>query len=198
MTRVGGDAIAYALGRVGSTMPDDGLCLQFTREPFAIGALYASAIDAWYGADFRQVGDRNPPPAVPVWFDTPSIYGHVAFWCGPDDGIVSTFNDEIRQFPSIAAVEDAFNGPYMGWGPGLNEVQVWWPPATPGEDDDMHLSLIYTTGGDTWWTFDGLHKRQLGPSGASQLADLGLISRDQLAAGPQWLPPDDLAAIPDA
>jgi hypothetical protein len=199
MTRTGDEAVQYALSRVGTTMPDSGLCLQFTRENFAIPALYGSAVDAWYGADYRQVGDRNPPEAVPVWFKSSSPYRHVAFHCY-DGVIVTTFNADIRRFDSIAAMESSF-GPYAGWGPGLNEVQVWWPPTTPpdGEDDDMaSLTLIYTTGSDTWWTFDGIHKRQLAPNGAQQLVDVGLLSPETLAAGPKWLPPGDLEAIPDA
>ena len=93
-------------------MPDSGLCLQWTREPFEIPAYYASAVDAWYGADYRQVGDRNPPQAVPVWFKSSSPYRHVAFHCY-DGVIVSTFNAEIRRFESIASMESVY-GPYAG------------------------------------------------------------------------------------
>jgi len=200
MTRTGQEAIDYTLARVGTYMPDSGLCLQFTRQDFAIGSLYYSAIDAWYGSDYRQPGDRNPPEAVPVWFDTPSIYGHVAFHCGGGQ-VVSTFNDEIRAYSSLEHVENVFNGPYMGWAPGLNEAQVWWPPNEPpptgGVADDMAV-LVYTDGSQTWWLYNGLNKRALGPSEPGQLADLGVITREQLAAGPSWLPADTINGIPNA
>ncbi|MGY4645881.1 hypothetical protein [Cellulomonas sp. URHB0016] len=197
MTRLGDDAVAYALSRVGGAMPDSGLCLQWTREPFAIGALYGSAVDAWYGSNHRVPGDRNPPPAVPVWFDSSSIYEHVAFHCG-DGVIVSTFNAEIRRFESIGAMETVY-GPYAGWGPGLNEVQVWWPPTTPApEMEDDVKALIYTDGTPTWWLYDGLTKRELRPGEPDQLVDLGLITREQLDAGPKWLPATTIDGIPDA
>lgn len=196
---VGQAANDYALSRVGTHMPDSGLCLQFTRQNFEIGSLYYSAIDAWYGSDYRQPGDRNPPPAVPVWFDTPSVYGHVCHHIG-GGVIVSTFNDEIRQYSSIDQVESVFAGPYMGWGPGLNEAQVWWPDTPPpatGGDDDVQV-LIYTDGSQTWWLYNGQTKRKLAPDEPTQLADLGLITRDQLAAGPSWLPSPTVDAIPNA
>jgi hypothetical protein len=200
MTRLGQEAIDYALARVagGAGMPDSGLCLQWTREPFAIGALYGSAVDAWYGADHRQRGDRNPPPAVPVWFDSSSVYEHVAFWCGEQyGGLVTTFNAELRVM-SLDAAEDVY-GPYAGWSPGLNEVQVWWPPTTPApEMEDDVKALIYTDGTPTWWLYDGLTKRELRPGEPDQLVDLGIITREQLTAGPKWLPAGTVDGIPDA
>lgn len=197
--RTGQEAIDYCMARVGTYMPDSGLCLQFTRQNFAIPSWYYSAIDAWYGSDHRQPGDRNPPPAVPVWFDTASIHGHVAFHCEGGQ-VVSTFNNEIRLYSSIGHVEDVFSGPYMGWGPGLNEHQLWWQPTPPPEEDDdvTRPVLIYTDGTPTWWLFDGLNKRELAPGEQNQLADLGIITRDQLAAGPSWLPAGTISAIPNS
>jgi len=197
--RVGQDAIDYTLSRVGTRMPDSGLCLQFTRQNFAIAALYASAIDAWNGSKYKQPGDRNPPPAVPVYFHTPSPYRHVAFHCY-DGLIVSTFNDEIRQYPGgISQVESVFNGPYLGWAPGLNKVRVFYPDPAPIPEDEMaRVSLIYTTGSQTWWAYDGLFKRALGPDEPQHLADVGLITAEQLAAGPSWFPNAEVDAIPDA
>jgi hypothetical protein len=110
-------------------MPESGLCLQFTRQCFEVPSLYASAIDAWNATDDPHPDDRNPPPAVPVWFWSSSIYRHVAFYVGP--GVVTTFNEDIRLFGSIAEMEGVY-GPYMGWAyDHLNQHDV-----TP-EDDEM-------------------------------------------------------------
>jgi len=195
--RVGQAAIDYTLARVGTRMPDSGLCLQFTRQNFAVGALYASAIDAWNGSMYKQPNDRNVPPAVPVYFYTPSPYRHVAFHCY-DGLIVSTFNDEIRSYPGgISQVEAVFNGPYMGWAPGINKVRVFYPEPDPTEDEDMaRIALIYTTGSDTWWSYDGVWRHVLTAAGAQNLADCGLITPETLAAGPKWIAPDELNAIP--
>jgi hypothetical protein len=131
--RTGQAAIDAALARVGGTMPASGYCLAFTREPFAIPALYASAIDAWNAATEPHPDDRFPPPGVPVWFWSSSIYRHVAFHVGGGQ-IVTTHNADIRLYPSIDAMEGPF-GPYMGWAyDDLNDRDVT-PTTTPPEDD---------------------------------------------------------------
>jgi hypothetical protein len=128
--RTGDEATSAALARVGSTMPAAGYCLQFTRENFQIPPLYASAIDAWNAADHPHPDDRNPPPAVPVWFWSSSIYRHVAFHVGGGQ-VVTTFNEDIRLFGSLGEMESVY-GPYMGWAYNdLNDHDV-----TP-EDDTM-------------------------------------------------------------
>ncbi len=134
-SRIGDAAIDYARGRVGTQMPAAGYCLQFTRQCFNIPSKYASAIDAWNAAQTRRSGDRYPPKAVPVWFRTPSVYDHVAFWCG-SDRIVTTFNADIREYSgnAIARVERDFNGTYLGWAYDLNAYSV--DPGTNGADVD--------------------------------------------------------------
>src|SRR3954468_21259845 len=109
MTRTGQAAIDWAYSRVGNGppppngMPDDGLCLQFTRECFAVPALYASAIDAWETNPEQHPGDRYPPPAVPVWFWSSAPYRHIAFHAGGGQ-VITTFNDDVRVYPSLAAM----------------------------------------------------------------------------------------------
>jgi hypothetical protein len=128
--RTGQAAIDYTNSRVGGTMPDSGLCLQFVRQNYAVPSFYYSAIDAWNAAVDKHPNDRNPPPGTPVYFWTPSQYRHVAFHTG-DGRVVSTFNADIRSFPSLAAVESSFGGPYMGWAQDLNRQLVWWNPDEP-------------------------------------------------------------------
>ena len=140
--RTGQAAVDYAESRVGSAMPDSGLCLQMVRQNFAIPSYYYAAIDAWNGADDRHPSDRNPPPAVGVWFDSTSIYGHVAFHVGAGR-VITTFNAEIRAYPSIAAMESVY-GPFMGWASDLNEQWVHDPRPTPPpiEEDDMPFPMF--------------------------------------------------------
>jgi hypothetical protein len=132
MTRTGQAAIDYARSRVGGTMPDSGLCLQFVRTCFDVGSYYYSAIDAWNAAADKHPGDYNPPPAVPLYFRTPSPYDHVVFGCSTGE-IISTFNADIRSYSSIYAIEAAFDGTYLGWAGDINRVDIYNPP--PPEDD---------------------------------------------------------------
>ena len=131
MTRTGQGAIDYARSRVGANqMPDSGLCLQFVRTCFDVPSYYYSADLAWAGAQRKHPGDRNPPPAVPLWFATPSPYDHVVFCCSSGE-IISTWDDDVRSYPSISAVEAAFDGTFLGWAEDINRVTIWTP------EDDM-------------------------------------------------------------
>jgi len=166
--RTGQAAIDYANSRVGGYMPAAGYCLAFTRENYAAPAVYASAADQWNGA-VQVPGDRNPPPGVPVYFRTPSIYDHVAFHCG-DGRIVSTFNDEIRAYTSIGHVENVFDGTYQGWSHDICERLVHVPTAPPVvemEDPEMFvisqnlhgLALVgsnyyHPFNGEEWYTYE--------------------------------------------
>ena len=132
----------YARNRAasGEVMPDSGLCLQCTRQNHGIPSLYVSAIDAWNGAVNPHPGDRNPPVGVSVWFDSTSIYGHVATHVGGGQ-VVTVFNEEIRQYP-MASMEDIF-GPYMGWADDTNayltNVVAPAPAPLPIGDEDMRV-----------------------------------------------------------
>lgn len=145
--RTGQAAADYARGRVGDRMPEAGYCLQFTRENYPINGYYASAIDAWNGADHRHPDDQNPPVGVPVWYWSTSIYRHVAIFVGGsgEGQVVSTYNDEIRLY-SWDAMKSVF-GDYMGWAEDLNEVRIWTPPPPPEPEipdymkgDDMFVT----------------------------------------------------------
>jgi hypothetical protein len=146
MTRTGDEAIAYARSRVGGTMPASGYCLQFVRQCFDVGSYYASAIDAWNGAPDQHPGDRNPPPAVPLFFATPSVYDHVTF-CASTSEVISTFNADIRSFSGIASIEANFNGTYLGWTESINGVTVYTGggtrpmPGPPEENDEKGMPM---------------------------------------------------------
>jgi hypothetical protein len=146
MVRTGDEAIEYARSRVGpDAMPASGYCLQFVRECFGVGSYYGSAIDAWNGAQYPHPGDRNPPPAVPLYFTSPSIYDHVVFGGGPPaNEIMTTFNDDVRQYSgedAISAIERDFEGTYLGWCEDINTVRVW-SPGDDGGDLDMDEGTV--------------------------------------------------------
>jgi hypothetical protein len=105
-------------------MEDSGLCLKYTRQCFDVASYYGTAIDAWTNNPDQRT-DRNPPPAVPVWFWSSSPYRHVAFWDG--SAVVSTYNDDVRVFASLAAAEGVYGG-YLGWSPQINRVTIYTPP----------------------------------------------------------------------
>ena len=156
MTRTGQDAIDYARGRVGTQMPASGYCLQFVRQCFDVGSYYGSAIDAWNGAEFKHPGDRNPPPAVPLYFYTPSQYDHVTFCVSPGE-VISTFNEDIRSFSGISSIEANFDGQYIGWAEDINGVRIYEevgeaPDMTP--DEAQRLMNIESAVGrlDAMWT----------------------------------------------
>jgi len=147
MTRTGQAAIDYARGRVGpNAMPASGYCLAFVRECFAVASYYGSAIDAWNGSNAKHPGDRNPPPAVPLYFKTPSQYDHVVFG-GSAGEIITTFNADVRRYTAstssaaIDAICRDFDGTYLGWTEDINRVTVWAPEP---EEDDVTPDEVYT------------------------------------------------------
>ena len=133
MTRTGQAAIDYANGCIGENVMPAGYCLQFTRECFAVPALYGSAIDAWNATSWPHPGDRNPPPAVPVWFATPSVYDHVCIRT-EDAYVVSTVNDDVRRFTDISDIERVFDAEFLGWSEDINSVRVYQHQQ---EEEDM-------------------------------------------------------------
>jgi hypothetical protein len=151
MTRTGQAAIDYARSIVGNGpppphgMPAPGYCLKYVRECFAVASYYASAVDAWNAAQARHPGDWNPPPAVPVYFRTPSIYDHVAITGNQPGEILTTYNDDVRRYLGsswadvIRQIERDFDGPYLGWSEDINTVTVW---TDEGDDLDMDEATV--------------------------------------------------------
>lgn len=159
MTRTGQAAIDYARSRVGKTMPQSGLCLQFVRQCFDVPSYYYSAIDAWNASPTKHPGDRNPPPAVPLYFLTPSVYEHVVF-CVSTTEIISTFNADIRRFSGIADIERQFSGSYLGWTEDINRVTVYTGGGSLAPDGDDFMSALsddeqrrVLQAADTWNTW---------------------------------------------
>jgi hypothetical protein len=170
MTRTGAAAIAYARSRVGGVTPEgSGYCLAFTRQCFAVPAYYASAIDAAHGADYPHPGDRNIPPASPVFFSSSSVYDHVAFYVS-DSEVITTWTDDIYSWSMDRMIRDY--GIYRGWSEDLNKVYVMastTPPPLPEEEDKM-LGLARLKDDPQVWIGDGVTRRRV--RSENELADL--------------------------
>lgn len=144
MTRTGADAEAYARSRVGTNMPDAGLCLQCTRENFAIPALYGSAEDAWQYATNKHTGRPPAGSVVPVFWNTPSVYNHVATYLS-NGQVVTTNGARIELWSSIDAITSAFGGPYQGWSEDLNGVRVYGSNEPTPEPPEKTVTYIGKT-----------------------------------------------------
>jgi hypothetical protein len=160
MTRTGQAAIDYA--RAQTSMAQSGMCLQFTRECFAVPALYGSAVDAGYACNAKHPGDWSPPPATPVWFRSPSIYDHVCFYVSASE-VISTYNADVRTYSSLRDVEVKFDAQYVGWGEDINEVHILGAatpdPPPPLDQEDTMLGLARLDGSPDVYVGDGITRR---------------------------------------
>lgn len=134
MTAPSGQAAIDNARQVGAYPP--GYCLKYVRaEAWRIGGLYASAIDAWYGAVDRHPGDRSPPLGAPLFY-AGGQYGHIVVCTKADaEKIRSTdmpyagvVNEGALDWPVIHWGQE-----YLGWTGDLNGVDL---PLDTGEDDD--------------------------------------------------------------
>lgn len=124
MVRTGMAAQRAALDRVGGMMPRAGRCLEFTRGVFGVGPRFPSAISAW---DHAQLRHTDAPPrgaVVPVFFETPSPFRHVAVALG-NGKVVSTNGAKISLWADVGTVARVYRGPYLGWSEDLNGVRVF-------------------------------------------------------------------------
>lgn len=115
-----------------------GYCQQYVRlVAWEVGALYGSAIDAWYGAVERHPGDRTPPLGAPMYYEGGN-YGHVVINSQanterirgtdmPSSGVVS---EDV-----IAWVENNWGYRYLGWTGDINGVDL---PLGEKDDDEMN------------------------------------------------------------
>lgn len=125
---------ALANGRQVTTYPA-GYCLKYVRESWRIGGVYASAIDAWWGAVKRHPGDRSAPIGAPLFYSG-GEYGHIVInGDKPND-------EDMRgtDMPSTGKVSESdidwpvrnWGQTYLGWSEDLNGVDL---PLT--EDEEM-------------------------------------------------------------
>lgn len=123
------------------TRDGTGWCLRFTQSVFGAPAMHESATIAANNTRLRHETRDMPNVAVPVWFDHWGTYGsplryanwgHVVAWV-PGHGFLSSPASGYGQqwFPSIDAVERAFNAKFRFWSEDINGLRV----AQPGEDE---------------------------------------------------------------
>jgi hypothetical protein len=128
--RSGADVVRWALSKTSWSPP--GMCQQFTRMAFNVGAGFPTAAAAWAGADKRHP-TRDPmtvPRAVPVyWTGGSRGFGHAAVSLGnglvrstdwPSTGRVGTAR--------IMDIERAWGHRFVGWTEDINNVTVWQKP----------------------------------------------------------------------
>ncbi len=121
-----------------------GMCLRFVQRVFQNQNLYyyASAWEAWERSVHKSY-ERNIPSdvAVPVYFAHYGTYGsppryanwgHVVVWV-PGRGYLSSPAGGYGQqwFPTIEAVERAFNARYAGWALDVGGLITAWPRGVP-------------------------------------------------------------------
>lgn len=107
------------------------LCLRWVRLVFGVASKYVSAKSAWNNAQYRHVGDRNPPRGVPVFFSG-IPFGHVAVSLGW--GVIRTTAWPSGNFignTTIDALCKKWGRTYLGWTEDLNGVRIYCPTPTP-------------------------------------------------------------------
>lgn len=123
-----------------SVIEPPGLCHRLVREVYGVASHWKlqSAIDAWRATQHKGSGSHPLNVSVPVWFAvTGHNDGHVVAFV-PGKGYLSTKPGKGTAkssiwYPSIAAVEQAFNARYLGWSLDINYVLVAeWVPEPAG------------------------------------------------------------------
>lgn len=156
------DALAWAHNQIG--IPGwSGMCLSFVRTGYNLPGVYASAADAWDGAEHRHTtGDwRDIPEGAPVFmFDGKNPDEHVAFNDG--GGYMVTTNSgtgyPVRQSYDLWA---SWGYRPHGWTEDLNGYYVCDPDGSSETDNGEVVNVPYdfigthdrhTVKADSVWT----------------------------------------------
>ncbi|HWW95516.1 MAG TPA: transglycosylase SLT domain-containing protein [Vicinamibacteria bacterium] len=119
------EAVTDALAEVGKS-EDHNLCLVFVRTMFDVGPMYPTAASAWIGAQYKHVGDTNPPSGVPVWWSGGSSgAGHVALSIGNGKIVSSDIAGGRVGLVPLAKIHDAWGLNYLGWSEDIDGKRVW-------------------------------------------------------------------------
>jgi lysozyme len=126
VTRTRDEAVTWAKGKVGTT-GYGGLCLQFTREAYAIPSKYASAIEAWNKAKHRHSTSSTSgiPVGVPIFLDkSSSEYGHVAVYVGGGRMVTTHASTNKIGEDSVSTWTSDYGYHILGWSEDLNGVLI--------------------------------------------------------------------------
>lgn len=102
-----------------------GLCLQFVRTCFGVGAKYPSAIAAWNGAQYKHQTSSTSgiPVGAPIFF-AGSKYGHVAVYAG--NGNMRTTNSATNRIHTMTVASWVRAGYHLlGWTEDINGVRIY-------------------------------------------------------------------------
>jgi hypothetical protein len=124
--------VARAWAKLHTSWSPSGMCAQFVRSCFGVGAYYGSARLQWLNARYkhRTSDPNNIPPAVPIyWSGGSKGFGHVAFSVG--GGLCRSTDWPSRGRVGIARVSDIhrlWGHTLVGWTEDINRVRVYAPP----------------------------------------------------------------------
>lgn len=137
------DALAWAHNQIG--IPGwSGMCLSFVRTAYNLPGVYASATDAWNGAQYKhRTNDwHDIPIGAPVFGEGSNPDGHVALNDG--DGYMVTTNTAtgypVRQ---SYATWKGYGYTPLGWTEDLNGYYVCKPDGTSGVPDGEVSNVPY-------------------------------------------------------
>lgn len=126
MTRTRSEGMAWAKGKVGTT-GYGGMCLQFTREAYAIPSKYNDAITAWKNAKHKHPTSSTSgiPEGVPIFLDKPSSqYGHVAVYVGGGRMVTTHASTNKIGEDSVSTWVHDYGYTILGWSEDLNGVLI--------------------------------------------------------------------------
>jgi hypothetical protein len=127
--RLGTSATAWA--RSITSWHPSGMCQQFSRTAFGVGAYYGSAALAWRMAKYKHPTSNTYgiPAGVPVfWTGGSRGYGHVAVSLG--NGLCRSTDWTHRYQVSTARIADIHRSSghqFAGWTEDINRVRVYVP-----------------------------------------------------------------------
>lgn len=165
MVRSRSEGLAWAQGKIGTT-GYGGMCLQFTREAYAIASKYGYAREAWDKAKHKHPTSSTSgiPAGVPIFLDkSSSQYGHVAVYAG--GGKMVTTHESTNKIgqDAVSLWTSDYGYKVLGWTEDLNGILI---PDDSGADNSGAAGVSV----DGVWGSGTTRQRQ------QLLADLGLYS----------------------
>ena len=151
VTRTRSEGMAWAKGKVGTT-GYGGMCLQFTREAYAIPSKYNDARTAWQQAKHKHAtsSTKNIPEGVPIFLDSPSSeYGHVAVYVGGGRMVTTHASTNKVGEDAVSTWVNDYGYHVLGWSEDLNGVLIPTDddhPDSGGSGDDLKVPSVSTDG----------------------------------------------------
>jgi hypothetical protein len=150
MVRSRSEGVTWAKGKVGTT-GYGGMCLQFTREAYAIASKYGSAIEAWDKAKYRHATSSTSgiPVGVPIFLDkSSSEYGHVAVYTGNGRMVTTHASTNKIGEDAVSTWVNDYGYHVLGWTEDLNGVLIPDDSSSSGSSgsDSVKVDGIWGSG----------------------------------------------------